>query len=421
MVTWGQNQVHTFGSPAPAPATSFGTPAPAAPGGLFGSTQAPAPSAGLFGSPAPAAAGGGASLFGAPAPAAGGGLFGAPSPAPAPGGSLFGATPAAAPSTGMYGAPAASTSLFGAPAPSAYGANYSFLGSSSAGTPQQQQQQHIPAQAALQAHMDASARQEAERVRSALERLHAAYAGTAVPSSSGDESKFVAIVYNDLTPEQRQLQWLHGMGNGGQILAPDRPHQVSEEEWKKAVVNNPDHQNYMPVALVGAVALQARVSWQQDRANELASNAGTLHRSHETIRDRSARAKQDVEEKARRHVALRKRLLDVMRRVELARCMNQQIQPDEFKAVQRLTALLKEVDSVRGVLISLQDKARTQTAAAARSVPASGIPEKAQLLPVLKEQRQKLEKLTVTAQRDDRDVTLIQKRVGYSVPSMGSN
>jgi chromosome segregation ATPase len=208
------------------------------------------------------------------------------------------------------------------------------------------------------------------------------------------------------------------MGNGGQILAPDKPPQVSEKEWRKAVVNNPDPQNYMPVALIGAVALQGRVSWQQDRAKELASNAATLHKSHDTIKHRSAHTKQDVEEKARRYAALRKRLLDVMRRVELARCLNQQFQPDEFKAVQRLNALLKEVDSVRGVLISLQDKARTQTAAVARSAQASGIPDRAQLLPVLKEQRQKLETLTNTARRDLRDVSLVQQRVSTSVPAL---
>jgi hypothetical protein len=412
MVTWGQNTVHTFGAPAPVPASNFGAPAPAPSGGLFG-PPTPAASTSLFG--APAAAPGSTGLFGAPAPApTSGSLFGAPAPAPAPGGSLFGSTPAPA-SFGSFGAPAPTTSLFGAPAPTAFGASPSLVPGSSTSA---QQQQQIPAQAALQAHMDASARQEAERVRSALERLHAAYAGCAIPSSGGEESKYVAIVYNDLTPEQRQLQWLHGMGNGGQILAPDKPPQVSEKEWRNAVVNNPDPQNYMPVALIGAVALQGRVSWQQDRAKELASNAATLHKSHDTIKDRSAHTKQDVEEKARRYAALRKRLLDVMRRVELARCMNQQIQPDEFKAVQRLNDLLKEVDSVRGVLISLQDKARTQTAAVAKSAQASGIPDRAQLFPVLKEQRQKLETLTNTTRRDVRDVSLVQQRVLTSVPAL---
>ena len=405
MVSWGQNTVHTFGAAAPAapaaqqaPATGFGTPAPAPGGSLFGSSPAaPAPSTGLFGAPAPAAPGGG-SLFGSPAPAGGGSLFGStmPAPAPAPGGFGFGAA---------------------SPAPSAFGTSSSLFG----GNPQQQQhqqqqQQQIPAQAALQAHMDASARQEAERVRSSLERLHAAYAGnSSALYGSSEKSKYVAIVYNPLTPEERQLQWIHGIGNGAQILAPAKPPQVSEEEWKKAVVNNPDPQNYMPVALVGAVALQGRVSWQQDRAKELASSTATLHKSHDTIKERSVYAKQDVEEKARRHAALRKRLLDVMRPVELARCMNQQIQPDEFKANQRLRTLLKEVDSVKGTLISLQDKARTQAAAVAKSVQASGMPEKAQLLPVMKEQRQKLEKLTLTAKSDVRDIRLIKNRVSASV------
>ena len=108
-----------FGTPTPAPAPGFGG---------FGSTlgAAPAPSTGLFGAPQPAPAPGSGfggfgaapaptSSFGTPAPA-GGGLFGAT----APGG--FGQPPSAptstfgaAPSGGLFGG--ASTSMFGAPAP----------------------------------------------------------------------------------------------------------------------------------------------------------------------------------------------------------------------------------------------------------------------------------------------------------------
>jgi len=267
--------------------------------------------------------------------------------------------------------------------------------------------------------MDASARQEAERVRSALERLNAAYSGTPIPSGGGgEESKFVAIVYNPITPEQRQLQWFHGMGNGATILEPDRPPQVSEKKWKKAVVENPDPQNYVPQALVGAVALQGRISWQQNRAKELSSHAATLHKSQATIQERSKLAFQEIEAKARKHAALRKRLLDVMRRVELARCMNQPTQPDEVKALQRLSALHKEVESVRGVLISLQDKARTQSATAAKIAPVSSVPGQAQLLPVLQDHRQKLQKITSVAQRDQRDISLVLKRVSGTVQSV---
>lgn len=411
MVTWGTNTTHTFGAPSPAPMPAFGSPSPGSSSGssFFGSTAtpafgAPAPSGGLFGSPAPSGG-----LFGStPAPAPGstmfgsssapsGGLFGSsPAPsggffgsAPAPSGGLFGSAPA--PSGGMFGN-SSSSSLFGGPAPAAPG-----------------QQQQIPAQAALQAHMDASARQEAERVRTALERLNAAYAG--LPDGEG-ESKFVAIVYNPLSPEQRQLQWFHGMGNGGLIPAPDRPPYVSEKQWRKAVVENPDPQNYVPNALVGAAALQARINWQQDRARELASHAETLQRSQDTIRDRSLQAQQEVEQMARKHSALRTRLLDVMRRVELARCMNQPTQSDELKALQRLAALYKQVDSVRITLLALQDKARTQSATTTTQLTAQDVPEASQLVPVLKDHRHKLHTLTTLIQKDQRDVGLIQKRVG---------
>jgi nuclear pore complex protein Nup54 len=401
MVTWGQNTVHTFGAPA----------APAPSGSMFGSTSAPAPT-GLFGAPTPAPASG--ALFGTPAPApSSGGLFGMSSPAPAPGGSLFGA-PSPAPSGFGFGAPPAPA--FGTP--SAFGTSSSLFGNTSTTQQQQQQQQQIPAQAALQAHMDASARQEAERVRSALERLHVAYSGGA--SGTNSESKFVAIVYNDVTPEQRQQHWIHGMGRGGYVRAPPPPAGVSEKEWQNAVVNNPDPENYMPMALVGGVALQARVSWQQDSAKKLAENAAILQKSLTTIKDRATRAKQDIEEKARRHAVLRKRLLDLMRRVELARCMNQHIQEDEIKAIQRLRKILQEVDSAKGSLTSLQDKARTQTAAVARSMEAVGIPDKTILLNVLKEQRHKLENLTLTTKRDLRDVRLIQERTIVKVPALST-
>jgi hypothetical protein len=408
MVTWGQNTTHVFGgNPAPNPAPAFGTPAPApAGGGLFGSSAAPAPAGGsLFGAPSPSSGGG---LFGS-TPAPGGSSFGGfGSPAPAPGGSMFGAS---APSGGLFGTPAAApgSNLYGAPAPSAY-------------PPAQPQ---IPAQAALQAHMDASARQEADRVRSKLETLHMAYTGATSTVPSRESNQFVTIVYNNLTPEQRQMQWVQGMGSGesGMILAPPRPPQVSEAEWNKAVVNNPNPQNYMPVALVGGVALQARVSWQQDRAKELANHADTLRRSHETISKRASQTMQEINQKLMHHKELQKKMLHVMKRVELARCMNQPLQPDEFQAVQRLQQLLKQVETVKEGLISLQDTARTQTATAKRvqasSFGSSALPSNEELVPVLKQQRHKLETLTKTAMKDARDVELIGKRVVATVPSRG--
>ncbi|KAL3945340.1 MAG: hypothetical protein SGBAC_000545 [Bacillariaceae sp.] len=440
-VTWGQNQTHVFGS-APAPG---GTPAPGgappppafgastpAPGGLFGSTPAAAPAGGLFGAPAPAApAPPGGSLFGAPSS---GSLFGNTTPTPAPGGSLFGSTtPAPAPGTSLFGSSSSSTSLFGAPAPassSLFGApapSSGLFGSTSnpANTAQPPQPQ-IPAQAALQAHLNASAQQEADRVRSKLESLHRAYTSGSATTLTAGNNPFVTIVYNDLTPEQRQMQWVQGMGsNTNVILEPPKPPQISQEDWSKAVVNNPDPHNYMPIALVGGVALQARVSWQQDRAKELSNNASILHKSHETVQHRVSQTLQQLDQKLASHKELQHQLLQLMKKVEVVRCMNQPLQPDEFQVMQRLQQVMQKLELVQRVMVGLQDKARTHqetqrsTNRATNSGAKQGVPPTEQLVPVLQKQRQQLDTLTTLAGKDKRDVELIGKRAVIAVPSVG--
>lgn len=262
----------------------------------------------------------------------------------------------------------------------------------------------------MQAHLDASQRQEAERVRSALERLNAAYSGAPVPGEQ--ESKFVAIVYNPISPEQRQLQWLHGMGTSeGMIPMPARPPQVSEKQWRQAVAENPDPQNFVPQPLVGATALQGRIHWQQERAKGLASHAATLQKSHETIQERALQARQKLEAQARKHAALQSRLLDVMRRVELARCMNLPTQPDELKAFQRLAALHKQAQTLRNTLGTVQSSTGRQPS---DSTTLTGVPATSQLLPVLKDHRAKLQTLTTTLQKDQRDASLIQRQLAGS-------
>jgi hypothetical protein len=412
MVTWGANTVQYI-SPAPAPSGAFGSaPAPAQKGGVFGSTAAPAPTTGGFfgSSTAPAPTG---SLFGGTPSPSSGGLFGSTSgfgtPAPSPslfggasgGTSLFGATPAPTPS--VFGT---SSNLFGAPSSSPFG---------SPGLQQQQQQQQqpqIPAQAALHAHMEASNRQEAERVKSALEKLHAVYSGTSTPSTTEPKTKFVSIVYNDLTQEHRQLQWLHGMSAGGKILpvAPPKPPQISEEEWNKAVVQNPDPLSYMPIPLVGADALNARVSWQQERATQLAKDAKSVQNCHETVQELYSQAHKRLEDIQRAHSNQRKRLLNVMRKVEVVRCMNQSLQPDEVRVKERLRDLDKQVREVRRLLAELEGPARAARSATAAAASVQ-LPDREQLSKVLTTHREELTKLTVTMQKDIRDVALMKQRV----------
>ncbi|KAG7347016.1 nucleoporin complex subunit 54 [Nitzschia inconspicua] len=436
-ITWGSNTVHTFGTPSPggaaAPTSLFGsTPAPSTPaptsfgfGGstsspapvgtsLFGGTPAPSSGTSLFGgTPAPSSGsslfGGGSapaagtSLFGGGTPAAAGGsLFGGGTPAPASG-SLFGGTPAGG---SLFGGAPTGGSLFGStPAPGS-----SLFGGTPGPAPNQNQ---IPAQAALIGFMDASARQEAERVRAKLEKLFLAYNGQeTVDEDSPESAKFAGITYNPLTAEQRQIRYVAG-GGQQQIFEPPRPLQICGREWKLAVVNNPDPDMYEPVPLIGASALQARVLCQQGEAKESAAQAKIVQGIIDCLRQRESQTRQDLVEKERRFAALKRRLLQVMTKVELARSMNKPFQPDEYQSSQRWRTLLAHVDELRNESLVLRDQARAhrqgqQQQHGNSALDGVSIPE---LNKVLKDHDDKLQRLIETVKKDRRDVELVGNRV----------
>jgi Nucleoporin complex subunit 54/Nucleoporin FG repeat region len=449
MVTWGQNQTFTlpaagsssstgggfgtFGSPATpaAPATpggggfSFGPAATSAPtatgGGLFGSapaggslfgtattSAAAAPSsAGLFGQTAPAAPGGNAFSFGsspAPATPGGGGLFGVSS-----GG--FGAAPVGGGLFGTQQQQSTGGSLFGQP---------SFLQQQQA-PPQPPQ---IPAQAALQAQLNAEARIEEDRVQSHLQRLNNAYTYTAPAKSELESSDFCEIVYNPVTPEYQQQQWLHGLGVDGRprlVLPPNKPAQVAQREWEHAAVRNPDRQQFMPIALIGATALQARLTGQQEQVNVTLQQLATLKAAHDVTRNRYERARDNLKTMAMVHDQQQKRLLDLMRRVEVQRCYNNALQPDEVKAMQKAVDLYRQVERLTAGVRAVEEQAQQRTTTAltlSSSRPASSsavisidVPDKEQLKAVLKEHRAELAKCTTMVDKDMRDLHLISQRV----------
>lgn len=389
MVTWGANQVFNIGNNAGAASTpAFGSsPSPLAPP-AFGAPP-PAPP-GLFGSPAPAPPGG--SLFGKPAS---GGLFGS-TPAPA-GGGLFGSTPAAAP---LFGAPApGGSSLFGA-APSPGG---SLFGGGAPAPPPGPPA--IPAQAALQAHMDASARQEAAKLQSSLEELHHAYSGTSIQKPS----PLVTIVYNTMTSQQLQWQFAHAQSSGGGYAIPPKPPQVSEQTWLEAVVNNPDRSALIPVALIGAEALQARVGWQQQQATQFADSVSTtLTGAHESLQQRMSSSKVAMKELAQMHANLSSRLLRLMHKVEVVRCMNVPLQTDELALARRLQGLMQHLDALTKVMGSLQTAAGSSHNT---SLTGIHVPEKQRLQQLFTEHRQSIVYLSETVQKEKRDVQLLKERL----------
>jgi hypothetical protein len=294
----------------------------------------------------------------------------------------------------------------------------------------------------FQAKMTAERVVETERIRNKLEKLYRVYTGTHVVPEDGEASaKFCAIVYNDLTPEELQHRMIHGMTTGyaqhqgssysqsyNNIFRPPRPNQITGRDWEKALVENPDPNKYVPIPIVGAVALQARVANQQNRSEEYAKNAADLQKHLEFIREHEAKARQDLIEKDRQYAHLKGRLLEVMKKVEVARCLNQPLQLDEHRALQRLTKLLNHVEQLRGAFLKLQNQAKTQIVSGKSGGGGGGTSTNAnnssdllgvnknELLSVLTEQRRKLEIMTDTAKKDLRDVDLIGRRVVASFP-----
>jgi len=424
MVTWGTNTVHTFGG-TPAPAAggfNFGAPAPATGGGLFGS---PSPSSGglfgskpssgsLFGSPSPAPTGGG--LFGS-SPAPTGGLFGS---APAPsGGGLFGSTPSPA-GGGLFGSsPApAGGGLFGGGGFGSTTPASPFGGS--AAQQQQPQQQWIPAEAALHAHMDAAARQEEHRVQTRLQKLYSSYEGTAVANQDDKSCDFSVILYTDASQAVLQQQWIVGSASGRSTprpIAPPRPLQISERDWNQAVVRNPDPSKYMPTAIVGAVALQARLSYQQTKGQACQDQLKLLQDTLELVQNRHEQVLQRLSVLAHKYQLQRLRLLSVLRKVELSRCMNMPLSSDELHLWKQLSALQQQVENLRSNMQRLADGAKKLSRqqqpreSNTDSMVVLGKHEQEQLFPVLKEHRSGIAKLTETMNRDLRDLKLIQERV----------
>jgi hypothetical protein len=270
--------------------------------------------------------------------------------------------------------------------------------------------------------MDASARQESERVKAKLEKIYLAYTGQAVVAEGSDESsKFVTITYNEMSPQEKQMQIManiHFAGSGlpPQIIVPVRPPQVSPQKWEKACVENPDPSKYVPVALVGATALQARLSWQQEQAKTAAANAKSVEGFLKFIHDREISTRNDLYEKERKYSTLRFRLLNVMRKVEIARALNKPIQQDEYKAFDLLQTLFRSTVQMRTELTALQDQAHRQQQEHQRLANyafamTESIFDKKQMLLALEAQGRELDDLKDMAKADVRDVNLVSSRV----------
>jgi Nucleoporin complex subunit 54 len=292
----------------------------------------------------------------------------------------------------------------------------------------------VAVEVALQGYHESIARQEQARVTAALQRIQALYAGgTSGLVDSDTPFSFVALLYNPLTPQMRQLQWGQGMFTGvappgaqspytrhPQPILPPRPPMVAEADWLRAVVNNPDPTEYMPVAVVGAPALLARLSGQQEQAQVLQKQGQGLGRSLTALQQRNheSRIRQATLQYQRQHA----RLLDLMAKVEVLRSLNRPLHKEEAQAQDRLVLLRRESERLQTLLHSLKSILEAQPPPQVKLCPddVTGIiPTPAQLKHAVKEHRTTLATLTGTLETNVLDVHLMRERVSATaVPAI---
>jgi hypothetical protein len=184
---------------------------------------------------------------------------------------------------------------------------------------------------------------------------------------------------------------------GPSILIPPKPAQVADSTWYKAAANNPDPSRYIPVALVGAEALQARVAWQQTEATQAADSCRQLQHALSSVRSFSAAIGSELQSLHHRHAAAKTRLLKVMTKVHVLKSLNMPLQPAELEWMQRLDQVLK---SLQKDVSDIKSEALPEDL----NIPAG-------LHDVLQQHRQSLLSLTHTVQKDQWDVSLLQQRL----------
>jgi hypothetical protein len=286
-----------------------------------------------------------------------------------------------------------------------------------------------PHQSAMHAHQTALQRQETARMEKAIFHLHSSYsphaadpmnpalASNNIPSSL---CAFTAILYDPLPPEHRTQ-------GTGQLSVP-KPMHISNQVWNEALARNPDPRELMPVALVGAAALHCRIVSQQEKVNTLASHAEKLRENLQFL-ERTARSSKNVIQNSNvEHEALQRRLLEIMRKVEIIRCMGQPIQRAEVEAQQRLGEIMKQVNTIGKSLANLEEMGKQQarawrvrgTTIESRSDFGS-LPlreeDKVGLFHVLNDQMLGMERLGRIVNRDIRDVCILKDELNKASSS----
>lgn len=254
------------------------------------------------------------------------------------------------------------------------------------------------------AQQQAQQQQDERSIQQDLSNIHQAYTRLAPAASQDKNAPFTTIVYTQVTPEIRHLQNLQGYGIDGRPrpYAHAKPTQVAQQEWTHALASNPDYTAYMPMALVGAQDLQARLMSHQENTLQITMQVQQIRTVQKVLHGRIADTQRALQHLSRHQQALLTRLLRIMGRVELLRCYNLPLQTEEMNCQGRLVQCQQAL-------------ARMAVAQTPPPPPAgvTGMPEAAQLYRVLQEHQRELAVLLPQVRDEARKVQRWTERVEH--------
>jgi len=246
--------------------------------------------------------------------------------------------------------------------------------------------------------------------------------------------RFTALLYDPLPPSERTAAASSSSSFGivgavPAIRAPKPPH-ISNRVWNEALARNPDPHSLVPAPLVGAAALHSRLVRQQEQADACAAHAKIVRETLRYLENEGRKSKEGIECARNEQEGLRRRLLEVMRKVEIVRCMGHPLQRGEVEAVNRLGEIVQKMRLVEKMLGEVEERGTRQArvwrmrassldsrAGGGLEVAAAelGDEEKYELFKSLNEQMLGNETLGQCVKRDMRDVEILKEELGRRV------
>jgi len=191
-------------------------------------------------------------------------------------------------------------------------------------------------------------------------------------------------------------------------------------KWLLAsTTDNPDPERFSPVCLVGAQALSDRLAQQQKKATLLKGYTTQLKGALEASNEGRRKSYQTQDNFRATIAGWEKRMLSIVRKVEIIRGLNVPLQRDELILNKQIDELNNNIQKFRAVLRKLELDAtaygsslnlRSRTNADPNNLLLSE-EEKSGLFRVLQQQNQGMEALANVVKRDLRDLAIAKKEV----------